>query len=293
MDGSAPSTAAVRWAVGDARLRHAALRLVHVIAPVSETSTSPWDGISARADRFRFTLDKRSSRRVLESAYQVVSDAVPRPEFPVRTEVLAGSTAPTLAACAKQADMLVVGRGGRNAFARALFGSVSSGLVHHAVCPLAVIHEGAGPGTKAPVVVGIDGSPASEPALRIAFDEASRRGVDLVAMHTWSDEGPVSFGRPGHSPIEWANFQEREEGIAAAQLADWRARYPAVSVHAVVVADRPAHRLLQLAETAQLLVVGSHSHGRFTGIRHDSVSSTVATAAQIPVIVTHSPRTAA
>ncbi len=32
------------------------------------------------------------------------------------------------------------------------------------------------------MLVGIDGSPASELATEIAFDEASRRGVDLVAL---------------------------------------------------------------------------------------------------------------
>ena len=38
-----------------------------------------------------------------------------------------------------------------------------------------------------PVLVGIDGSPASELATEIAFDEASRRGVDLIVLHAWSD----------------------------------------------------------------------------------------------------------
>jgi hypothetical protein len=42
----------------------------------------------------------------------------------------------------------------------------------------------------APVVVGIDGSPASESATAIAFDEASRRDAELVAVHAWSS--PVS-----------------------------------------------------------------------------------------------------
>lgn len=36
-------------------------------------------------------------------------------------------------------------------------------------------------------MVGIDGSPASELATAIAFDEASWRGVDLVALHAFDD----------------------------------------------------------------------------------------------------------
>jgi nucleotide-binding universal stress UspA family protein len=73
-------------------------------------------------------------------------------------------------------------------------GSVSSGLLRYAQCPVAIIHDG-DPMTsypsRAPVVVGIDGSSASELATAIAFDEASRRNVGLVALHAWSN-GDVS-----------------------------------------------------------------------------------------------------
>ena len=66
--------------------------------------------------------------------------------------------------------------------------SVSTGLVHHAHCPVAVIHEDPpAVAPDAPVLVGIDGSPASLSAAEIAFDEASRRGVDVVALHAWRD----------------------------------------------------------------------------------------------------------
>ena len=69
-------------------------------------------------------------------------------------------------------------------------GSVTSGLIHHAHCPVAVIHDEAPPNAdvaQSPVLVGIDGSPESELATAIAFDEASRRKVGLVALHAWSD----------------------------------------------------------------------------------------------------------
>lgn len=240
-------------------------------------------------------MGKYNARQILDSAYTAAIDVLSsRPEFPIHTGILTGLPVPALADYSKHAAMLVVGCRGRRRFSRALFGSVSSGLVHHASCPLAVIHDDesiARP--KGPVVVGIDGSPAPESALQIAFDEASRRSADLIAMHAWSDEGPVSFGRPGHAPIEWANFQAEEEEILAERLAGWGARYPDVSVHRVVVADRPVHRLLEFAERAQLLVVGSHGHSRFTDVLHHSVSSAVATGAQIPVIVAHSPHNAA
>ena len=81
-------------------------------------------------------------------------------------------------------------------------GSVTSGLVYHAHCPVAVIHDQAPPNAdvaQSPVLVGIDGSPESELATAIAFDEASLRKVGLVALHAWSDVSVFdsAFALPG------------------------------------------------------------------------------------------------
>jgi nucleotide-binding universal stress UspA family protein len=72
---------------------------------------------------------------------------------------------------------------------RGMLGSVSTALVHHGHCPVGVVREERPPvsqSQRAPVVVGVDGSPASELATAIAFDEASWRGVGLAALHAWT-----------------------------------------------------------------------------------------------------------
>jgi len=87
-------------------------------------------------------------------------------------------------------ETVVVGCYGRGAVGRVLLRSVTSGLVRRASCPVAVIREEdqSMPDLRhAPVLVGIDCSPASELAAAIAFDEASRRGVGLTALHAWRD----------------------------------------------------------------------------------------------------------
>ena len=74
--------------------------------------------------------------------------------------------------------------------------------MRHADCPVAVIRDEdplMPDPQHAPVLVGIDGSPASELATAIAFDEASRRGVELMALHAWSDV--AMYELPG---LDWA-----------------------------------------------------------------------------------------
>ena len=122
----------------------------------------------------------------------------------IENEMYYSATVPTLVDMSKGAEMIVVGSRGQGAVG-SLLGSVSSGLVQHAHCPVAVIHD-EDPlmrhPAQAPVLVGIDGSPASELATAIAFDEASRRHVDLVALHAWSDAGVFDF--PG---MDWSTMK--------------------------------------------------------------------------------------
>ena len=177
--------------------------------------------------------------------------------------------------------MVVAGTSGLGAMGRLLLGSVTTGLVHHAHCPVAVIHEpdsAADPG--APVLLGIDGSPASEAATALAFDEASRRGVGLLALHVWSDVGVF--------PILGQDWHDREnEGheILAERLAGWQEQYPDVRVERLLYCDKPSHWLIKESERAQLVLVGSHGRGGFPGMLLGSVGSAVVQSVKVPVVV--------
>lgn len=136
------------------------------------------------------------AHQIVEQAHKVALEASSSGRAAQITgEVLHGQIVPTLANISRQVAMVVLGYRGQGAVAGALLGSVSSSLVRHAHGPVAVIPEEPRPARPphAPVVVGIDGSPTSGLAAEIAFDEASRRGVDLVALHAWSDMGPSTF----------------------------------------------------------------------------------------------------
>jgi len=277
-DGSPASNAAVCWAARDAVLRRIPLTVVHVVNPVvTAWPHSPLpDGVAV--------WQENEGRRILADALKLARDTVnDNPRIPIESELIFSATAPTLVDLSKEADLIVVGTYGRGALARGLLGSVSSSLVRQAHCPVAVIRdeEPRMPDpAQAPVLVGIDGSPASELATAIAFDEASRRRVNLVAVHAWSDT--EIFELPG---LDWSAVKAEEERLLAEGLAGWQERYPDVTVHRLLVCDRPARVLVETSEAAQLVVLGSHGRGGFAGMLLGSVSNAVVQSVRMPVIV--------
>jgi nucleotide-binding universal stress UspA family protein len=277
VDGSPESDAAVRWAAREAEMRNADVTLMHVIAPV-EVSW-PVRYLQASFDKWQ----EENAQHVIEQAQKTFHATVsPAESSAVRAAVKHAAVASTLIDASRDAQMVVVGSRGMGAVGRVILGSVSGGLVHYAHCPVAVIHadEAQAPDRTSPVLLGIDGSPDSEAATALAFDEASLRGVDLVALHAWSDVGvfPV-LG------MDWRQYEDEGHEVLAERLAGWQEQYPDVHVRRRIVCDQPARWLLEESEQAQLVVVGSHGRGGFKGMLLGSVSTKVAGGAKAPVIV--------
>jgi nucleotide-binding universal stress UspA family protein len=278
IDGSPCSAAAVQWAVGEAVMRNEPLRIVYVVSPL----VGGWSGVGGGPLPEDFgEWQEKQARQVIEEAVRIARESATGTTLQINAETPFAPLTPTLVDMSKQVQMLVVGCRGKGAFARALLGSVSTALIHHAHCPVAVIHAETPPDrVHAPILLGVDGSPASVRATALAFEEASWRKAELVALYAWSDAD-----WPEVAPVPWSAFSGDADKALAECLADWKQRYPDVVVRQLVVPDHPAKHLIAESESAQLVVVGSHGRGGFAGMLLGSVSSSVVHGIQVPVIV--------
>ncbi len=282
VDGSDDALRAVRWAATEAHRRGAVLRLVTAL-PWTDDQLVGLPGVGQ--DRYGDQL-RAESEKLLVAAVAVATDTVPG--IPTEHALVIGSASGVLADEAVQAELLVVGDGGRGRVSSLLAGSVAVAVASHAACPVVVVRgedreSATDPG--APVVVGIDTTPTSEAAIAFAFDAADARHAPLVAVHAWIDALNDSYLAP---IVDWEALAEEERSYLAERLAGWSEKYPDVAVERIVANARAAHVLLELSERAQLVVVGSRGHGELAGLVLGSVSNALVHKAGCPVAVVRS-----
>lgn len=133
------------------------------------------------------------------------------------------------------------------------------------------------------IVVGIDGSPNSAVALGWAIGQARLTGQAVDAVTAW--HVPVGLGMDaGVADVDWVGDAADLLHETVQKVRDAADTPP---IHEHVVEGHPARALLDAANGADLLVVGSRGHGGFTGLLLGSVSQHVVTHARCPILVVH------
>ena len=122
------------------------------------------------------------------------------------------------------------------------------------------------------IVVGIAGADADRPAVLWAAREATRRRLPLRVVHAFE----------GHPTGTDRQLAEVVTEAAAEQARDVA---PTVGTTAVTVAGSPAAKLLESADGAELIVLGTRGRGPVTGLVLGSVSQRVTAHAPCPVVI--------
>ena len=197
--------------------------------------------------------------------------------------VVKGQAAEALLQASAGADLLVVGSRGHRPLAGTLLGSVSQQCLHHAACPIAIVHS-AHHGDRRRVVVGVDGSTGARAALEWAALEALRRGTSVLAVCAYNEPSTVAAGGPAGAGA-LAELRLGLERSAEQVLADAEAAVDTVPVSTRAAHGPAADVLLEAASDAELLVVGSRGRGGFASLVLGSVSQQCAARAPGVVVV--------
>lgn len=154
------------------------------------------------------------------------------------------------------------------------------------------------------IVVGVDGSPTAEQALRWALAEAQLRpAATLRVVHAYTVPGARNHAPYADAFIDAGIVQRRgdlertqrdEDETHIRQAADQlverlldrvEARATGVEIVPVSVANDPATTLIDMSRDADLLVVGNRGRGGFKGLLLGSVSQQCLHHARCPVAV--------
>jgi nucleotide-binding universal stress UspA family protein len=274
IDGSRDGLIALDWAASYATLRHAPLHAVHVLddqpqLPPSTRPTGPDDG-----------------SEVLEDALHELE----RIGFAAASlEVRHGHPAKVLLEMAERAHTLVVGRRGLGGFAELVLGSTSQACTALSTdVPLIVVPDTWDPTTPPHrrIVVGVDGSPDGQDAVRFAFELAKATHAELHAVHAVevreSYPDPNVWTDPTRQP--WAGAADE---LLTQTLDGWEAKYPEVTTSHRAVADHPVRVLASESQLADLVVVGGLGHTAFSELRLGSVARGLLHHSHCPVAVIH------
>lgn len=181
-------------------------------------------------------------------------------------------------AAGKDADLIVVASSRRSLPGRVFVGPAIWDVLRHARCPVAVAAVGHRAGhTLHQIVVGYDGSSASEAAVREAKRLAGRDGAFLSAVEVFD---PVVAVTPA-AGIFTGDMVPQQYELARANLDRLRDDF---DLHGILAVGHTAHELAEAADDADLLVVGLGDTGLIQRLVAGSTTRALLRERSVPIM---------
>jgi nucleotide-binding universal stress UspA family protein len=191
------------------------------------------------------------------------------PHLAITTRLLEGAATATLLRQARSAALLAIGDGGLSA--HVCLPTHTSAVHIAARAPCTVLIARATPPSAGPIVVGVNGSPASERTLDFAFDLTARRGESLVVVRA----GTATTG---------ADTTDVDQVRDLADLVAPRENKYHVTAHIRVPHGDPAAELVAESQRAGLVIVGARGRQPYGGLL-GSVAQTLLHHCPAPLIL--------
>jgi len=277
-DGSADALAALRWATHYARTE-GVLTAAHLVWSADHCPSR----VRERAAASTAGDLEVAARELLADAAAGCAGSGGRVD--VEERVTAGDPATVLLAASGPAGLLVLGRHGSARMRHLLSGSVTAECLHRASVPVAVIQADKLGRSDGPVVVGVDGSPASIEALRWADRYARRRDVALRVVHAWQPAPPLAVGF--YTSLAFSALREVAQAVLDTSIETAFGGDERGKIEPVLTTGGAGHGLIEAAANAQLLVVGARGQGGFAQLLVGSTAQQCVHHAPCPTVVIH------
>ena len=284
-DGSEHAAGAIEWLTTFPLPPSAQLRVLSVATLPPSSIAIPTVESYYQALREDGAAFAGAARTILTRRWPAVETELQEGE--PREQILA-------AADAWQSDLIVLGARGLGTFKRAMLGSVSSAVVHHAVCPVLVVKGH--PRALRRIVVAVDGSADAFAAARFCASLPLERDVEIqllavADMPTLPIGPPEMLGAPGWipAPAELARARAALEAMLWSVEAAFRPRVNRVECSVIV--GRAGAEIVSASEAGvDLVAVGARGLGGLGRLLLGSVSERVLHHAACPVLVVKRPR---
>jgi len=269
ISGTTTAHPALAWAVERALSLDAEVQLVHVI-DVSWGAPPP---------EFIETALLEAEQKLHHLETFTAKD---NPGLRLRSVVRIGAPVAELVEAADTSDLLVVGSHRAHGKAEHASSHRPARIAAATSCSVVVIPDDE-EGPRHGVVVGVDGSQASDAAVAFAAKEADRLQEPLSVIFSWMAPEPwtgtsVAFLWPGEP-------RDEDRLIVAEAIAGLAEDYPDLVIESDVVLDDPANALLNASSHARMLVVGNRGRHGLAKVMLGSVSEAVVWGQRSPVAV--------
>lgn len=259
-DGTGHSSDAVMWAAHEAVCRQAPMRIVCCYdIPIDGEAGFGW----ASAESINGLLEA-TEIRLEEVRGSAVSS---HPTVKVMTVTSAGPPLLALLDSVTSDDLVVLGASTHQGRAAFWLGSTPRLVIRHSPCPVVVVHGAVGRGRPDRIVVGVDGSPASDLAVQWASGEAALHQAPLVVVHGWW----YPYMLVENSRSQARDLTRVDAACVLDRSVELARQLCGADVIGTLVESGPASALLDTACDGDLLVVGSRGHG---AIRSGLIGST-------------------